>query len=162
MKYIIVLCFVIVSCNFSSKQEMGSINNKFYLVAKDTIITYDIERSSVERTEAKVNYVNSKITKSVTSIYGETGQATITYEFDEDKIKVFETKYSYKTTIESVKSDKDMKLDYEISYFIDFKGNLIGEEIPDRIDIFKEFKDTVPFELKYPTGASVPLVPITE
>lgn len=151
MKYIIVcLSFVIVSCNFSPKQEMRSINNKpdFSKVAKDTIITYDIEGISAEGTGAKVNYVNGKITKSVTSIYGETGQATITYEFDNDKIKVFETRYSYKTTIESVKSDKDMKLDYEISYFIDFKGNLIGEEIPDRIDIFKEFKDAVPFELK--------------
>lgn len=151
MKYIIVcLSFVIVSCKFSSKQEMGSINNKsdFSKVAKDTIITYDIEGFSAEGAGAKVNYVNGKITKSVTSIYGETGQATITYEFDTDKIKVLETKYSYKTTIENVKSDKDMKLDYEISYFIDFKGNLIGKEIPDKIDIFKEFKDAVPFELK--------------
>lgn len=151
MKYIIVcLSFVIVSCKFSSKQEMGSINNKsdFSKVAKDTIITYDIEGISAEGAGAKVNYVNGKITKSVTSIYGETGQATITYEFDTDKINVLEIKYSYKTTIENVKSDKDMKLDYEISYFIDFKGNLIGKEIPDRIDIFKEFKDAVPFELK--------------
>ncbi len=151
MKYIIVcLSFVIVSCKFSSKQEMGSINNKsdFSKVAKDTIITYDIEGISAEGTGAKVNYVNGKITKSVTSIYGETGQATITYEFDTDKIKVLEIKYSYKKTIENVKSDKEMKLDYEISYFIDFKGNFIGKEIPDRIDIFKEFKDAVPFELK--------------
>lgn len=151
MKYIIVcLSFVIVSCKFSSKQEMGSINNKsdFSKVAKDTIITYDIEGVSAEGAGANVNYVNGKITKSVTRIYGETGQATITYEFDTDKIKVLETKYSYKTTIENVKSDKDMKLDYEISYFIDFKGNLIGKEIPDKIDIFKEFKDAVPFELK--------------
>lgn len=151
MKYIIVcLSFVIVSCKFSSKQEMGSINNKsdFSKVAKDTIITYDIEGVSAEGAGAKVNYVNGKITKSVTSIYGETGQATITYEFDTDKIKVLETKYSYKTTIENVKSDKYMKLDYEISYFIDFKGNLIGKEIPDRIDIFKFFKNAVPFELK--------------
>lgn len=99
MKYIIVcLSFVIVSCKFSSKQEMGSINNKsdFSKVAKDTIITYDIEGVSAEGAGAKVNYVNGKITKSVTSIYGETGQATITYEFDTDIIKVLETKYSYK------------------------------------------------------------------
>lgn len=151
MKYIIVcLSFVIVSCKFSSKQEIGSINNKsdFSKVEKDTILTYDIEGISAEGAEAKVNYANGKITKSVTSIYGETGQATITYEFDTDKIKVLEIKYAYNTTIENVKSDKDMKLDYEISYFIDFKGNLIGKAIPDRIDIFKEFKDAVPFELK--------------
>lgn len=151
MKYIIIcLSFVIVSCKFSSKQEMRSINNKsdFSKVVKDTIITYDIEGISAEGVGAKVNYVNGKISTSVTSIYGETGQATITYEFDTDKIKVLETKYSYKTMIENVQSDKNMKLDYEISYFIDFKGNLTGKEIPNRIDIFKEFKDAVPFELK--------------
>lgn len=150
MKYIIVcLSFVIVSCNFSHKQEMGSVNNKsdFSTMAKDTLITYDIEGISTEGAGTKVNYVNGKITKSVTSIYGETGQATIIYEFETDKIKVLETKYSYKSGIENVKSDEDMQLDYEISYFIDFKGNLLGKEIPDRIDIFKEFKEAVPFEL---------------
>jgi len=151
MKYIIVcLSFVIVSCNFSPKQETESVNNKsdFSKVAKDTLITYDIEGISAEGVGTKVNYVNGKISKSVTSIYGETGQATIIYEFGADKIKVWETKYSYKSRIENVKSDEDMQLSYERSYLIDFKGNLIGKEIPDRIDIFKEFKEVVPFELK--------------
>lgn len=150
MKYIIVcLSFVIVSCNFSHKQEMRNLNNKsdFSKVAKDTLITYDIEGISIEGAETKVNYVNGKIIKSVTSIYGETGQAKIIYEFETDKIKVLETKYSYKSGIENVKSDEDMQLDYEISYFIDFKGKLLGKEIPDRIDIFKEFKEAIPFEL---------------
>ena len=150
MKNIIVcLSFVIVSCNFSHKQEMGSVNNKsdFSKVAKDTLITYDIEGISTEGAETKVNYVNGKIIKSDTSIYGETGQAKIIYEFETDKIKVLETKYSYKSGIENIKSDEDMQLDYEISYFIDFKGNLLGKEIPDRIDIFKEFKEAIPFEL---------------
>ena len=92
--------------------------------------------------------MNGKIAKSVTNIYGETGQSTIIYEFDTDKIKVSETKYSYKTDIKKVRSDKDMLLDYNISYFIDFKGNLIGKEMSDRIDIFKKFAEVVPFELK--------------
>lgn len=151
MKYIIVcLSFVIVSCNFSPKQETGSVNNKsdFSKVAKDTLITYDIEGISAEGAETKVNYVNGKISKSVTSIYGETGQATIIYEFGTNNIKVLETKYSYKSGIENVKSDEDMQLDYEISYLIDFKGNLIGKKKFDRIDIFKEFKEVVPLELK--------------
>lgn len=150
IKYIIVcLSFVILSCNFAHKQEMGSVNNNsdFSVVAKDTLITYDIEGISTEGAGAKVNYVNGKISKSVTSIYGETGQAKIIYEFETDKIKVLETKYSYKSGIENVKSDEDMQLDYEISYFIDFKGNLMGKEIPERIDIFKEFQGVVPFEL---------------
>ena len=40
------------------------------------------------------------------------------------------------------------QLHYKISYVIDFTGNILGKEIPDRIDIFKEFKETIPFELK--------------
>lgn len=150
LKYIIFcLSIVIISCNFNHKQEVGSVNNKSdFTVANDTLITYEIEGISKEGTGAKVNYVNGKITKSVTSIYGETGQATIIYEFKTEKIKVLETKYYYKSEIENIKSNEDMQLDYEISYFIDFKGNPIGEEIPDRIDIFKEFKEAVPFELK--------------
>jgi|SRR5690606_2393953 len=150
MKYIIIcLSFLTVSCNFSHKQEKGSVTNKsdFNVVAKDTLITYDIEGISTEGAGAKVNYVNGKISKSVTSIYGETGQGVVIYEFETDKIKVMETKYSYKSGIENVKSNEDMQLDYEISYFIDFRGNLIGKEIPERIDIFKEFQEVVPFEL---------------
>lgn len=150
MKHLIVcLFFGIVSCNFSHKQEMESVNNKsdFSKVARDTLITYDIDGISTEGTGADVNYVNGKITKSVVSIYAGTWQATIVYHFETNRIKVLETKYYYKTEIENVKSDEDMQLDYERSYFIDFKGNLIGKEIPDRIDIFKEFKEVVPFQL---------------
>ena len=60
------------------------------LPGKDTLIIYNIKGISTEGAEAKVNYVNGKIAKSVTNIYGETGQSTIIYEFDTDKIKVSE------------------------------------------------------------------------
>jgi hypothetical protein len=151
IKYITVcMFFIIISCNFANKREVGSVNNNSNLnkMAKDTLMIYDIEGISAEGAEAKVSYVNGRITNSVTSVYGETGQATIIYEFETDKIKVLETKYSYRLGIENVKSDEDMLLNYEMSYFIDFNGNLIGKEFHDRIDIFKEFKETVPFELK--------------
>lgn len=83
---------------------------------KDTLITYNIEDISTEGAEAKVNYVNGKIAKSVTNIYGETGQSTIIYEFDTDKIKVSETKYFIKTDIKNVRSDKDVlfRLKYKL------------------------------------------------
>ncbi|MDR1876292.1 MAG: hypothetical protein LBQ84_01565 [Flavobacteriaceae bacterium] len=112
------------------------------------MITYEIEDISTEGTGTEVNYVNGKITKSITNIYAGTWQASVIYEFGTDKIKVLETKYYYKTGIENVKSDEDMQLDYEISYFIDYSGNLIGKSISNRIDIFQEFKEVVPFELK--------------
>ena len=68
MKYIIVcLSFVIVSCNFSPKQETESVNNKsdFSKVAKDSLITYDIEGISAEGVGTKVNYVNGKYQKAL-------------------------------------------------------------------------------------------------
>ena len=113
----------------------------------ETSITYNIEGISSEGAEAKVTYVNGKISKSITSIYGETGQATIIYEFGDEKIKVLETKYSYKSRIEEVGSDSDMSLDYRISYFIDYDGKVVGAEAPEHIDIFREFQRVVPFEL---------------
>lgn len=151
MKYaIICLSLVIVSCNLARKQDTGDADNKsnFSATAKDTLITYEIGGISLEGAGAEVNYVNGKITKSTTLVCGETGQATIVYEFGTDKIEVRETKYVYKTTLENVKSEADMQLEHDISYFIDFNGNIMGKEIPERIDIFKEFKEVVPFELK--------------
>lgn len=115
--------------------------------ANEDIIIYDIEGISAEGAEAKVNYVNGKISKSVTHIYGETGQATVTYAFEGNKIKVSETTYSYTSRIEDVRSNNGMRLDYKISYFIDFDGNPVGKVPSERIDIFKEFKDVVPFAL---------------
>ncbi len=113
----------------------------------ETSITYNIEGISSEGAEAKVNYVNGKISKSITTVYGETAQATIIYEFGAEKIKVLETKYSYKRMLEDVESDSDMSLDYRISYFIDYDGKVVGAEAPEHIDIFREFQRVVPFEL---------------
>lgn len=113
----------------------------------ETSITYNIEGISSEGAEAKVTYVNGKISKSITSIYGETGQATIIYEFGAEKIKVLEYKYSYKSRIGDVESDRDLSLEYRISYFINYDGKVVGGEAPEHIDIFQEFRRVVPFEL---------------
>ena len=151
MKHIIMvyLCFIFISCHFSSKQEIGSVNGKSDLsgVAKDTLITYNLEGISTECAEANVNYMNGIINKSIIYIYAGTWQATIVYEFEENKIKVLETKYSYNVEIDNVKADKDMQIDYKRSYFIDFNGNLLGNEFSERIDVFKEFEDVVPLKL---------------
>ncbi|GEM_PF-3644079 len=112
----------------------------------ETTITYNIEGISSEGAEAKVTYVNGKISRSIISIYGEAGQATIIYEFGAEKIKVLETKYSYKSRIDEVESDSDLSLDYKISYFINYDGEIVGAEKPEHIDIFQEFQRVVPFE----------------
>lgn len=149
LKYIILgLCFV--SCDFSQKRTgIKTVNQSpVSVIPIDTLIAYDIDGISTEGAEAEVKYIHGIIKNSVVNIYAGTWQASIRYEFEETKIKVVEIKYSYKTTLENVKSDMDMKLDYEINYFIDFEGNVIGNPIKDRIDIFQEFKKVIPFELQ--------------
>lgn len=65
-----------------------------------------------------------------------------------DKIKVSEIHYSYKTGFENVKSDKDVQEKDKLNYFISFKGDVIGKTIQNNIDVFQEFKEVVPFEIK--------------
>ena len=144
VKYIICLSFIITSCDFSPRKEREITTN---ITHKDTLILYNIEGISTEGAEAKVHYSNGEITKSITNVYAGTRQATIVHDFGLEKIKITETKYFYTTEIENVQTEEDLHLDYEIVYFIDLEGNLIDNEINDRIDIFREFKETVPFEL---------------
>lgn len=46
-----------------------------------------------------------------------------------------------------MESDSDLSLDYKISYFINYNGEIVGAEAPEHIDIFQEFQRVVPFEL---------------
>ncbi|OYQ51255.1 hypothetical protein [Flavobacterium aurantiibacter] len=149
----ILICFLLLSCqNKEQKRVKNSINNSIQQsesndIVKDTTIVYDIDNVSAEGVEATVRYVNKKIKESTINIYGETGQATITYLFSSDLINVTEKVFEYKTDLKKVSSDKDMKIKTEVSYNIDLEGRLIGVSGKERIDIFKEFKEVVPFEI---------------
>lgn len=148
---IIVLSFLIISCNQNQEKQTKDFNLglRNSSISKDTLITYNINKISTEGAEAKVNYKNGRIIKSVTNIYAGTWQASIYYKFLKDKIEVIESKYLYNTEIENVKSLDDMRLDYKITYFIDFNGNLLEKKNINRLDIFNEFKEVVPFKLNY-------------
>lgn len=117
-------------------------------VVADTTIVYDIEGVSAEGAEASVTYSAKKIRRAEIKLYGETGQARITYLFQNGKILVTEKTYRYKEGLENVESAADMKLEKNISYTIDMEGKLIGKADPERIDMFKEFREAVPFDLK--------------
>ena len=150
--YNIVIVFIVVaiaSCIPVKDQKSENIANESRIsgTVKDTSITYSIDGISVEGTECKATYVNGIISSCITNVYGESGQATIEYKFEADRIQVKETKYSYKTRIENVRSEKDIQLDCERSYYIDFNGRVIGDSLQDRIDIYEKFKSAVPLEL---------------
>lgn len=148
LKYILIF-LLIVSCNSSQKQSitMTNVNKHISDVTNDTVINYFIDGISTEGVEAKVNYHGGRIVNSTINICGETGQSVIVYEFGVSKIKVVETKYNYISVIDDVKSKSEMQLCFKISYFIDLEGNLITPARSDRTDIFKEFKEVVPFVL---------------
>lgn len=155
-KNIVILLFYLLlnSCHFNEQSKIEIVNNLphsnkyIYENKRDTIINYDIQGISSEGTQAKVSYIGGKIRKSVVNIYGETGQANIVYIFLNNRINVTEKKYAYKAVLADVHSSKDIILEKEISYVLDFNGKPIGKGDADRIDIFSEFKKTVPFELK--------------
>lgn len=146
---IIIFCFL--SCTYSTKEQKSScqsIENIEETHCKDTTITYDIEGISAEGAEAIVTYSNNEIKDCIINIYGETGQAKISYTFTSGKIIVKEKKYTYQKQLQAITTQKDMNLTNDVTYEIDYNGNIIGDGVKNRIDIFKEIKDNVPFELK--------------
>ena len=146
IKYISIF-LLFISCNGVQKKE-SLISNEQKVILRDTVVTYSLEGISTEGAEVKVNYNSGKISKSETIVYGEKGTAIIVYKFEDERIKVFETQYSYKTSFDNIESENDIKLTKEQIYYLDYNGSVIGDSIKDRIDIFKEFKDEIPFNIK--------------
>ncbi|MGL4630065.1 MAG: hypothetical protein ACRCVT_02570 [Leadbetterella sp.] len=117
-------------------------------IVKDSTILYDLENVSSEGAEAIVKYVNNKIKESTVLIYGETRQAKVIYTFTPGLIKVSETEFVYNKELAKVSSEEDMKVKREFTYTIDFNGNIIGNNDKEKVEIFKEFKKVVPFEIR--------------
>lgn len=142
-------CLLLAACTHAQDNKTAQVAEvaAYQSTQKDTTITYDIEGISTEGARADVRYVNGEIAESTTTIYGEMGKATVTYKFEKDRIKVSETQYSYKTHVVDLKSDSDIQVSKQLSYYVDFNGNVIGDPVPDRVDIFREFKQAVPFKL---------------
>jgi hypothetical protein len=152
---IYIISLFMISCGSNEHQQDKSIVVKFsntaetsQLMKKDTIIVYDIEGISSEGAAAKTKYEKGKIQESTINIYGETGQARINYIFSSNQIDVKEQVFSYKTELENVNSKEDMILEKELFYSMDLNGVPLGKVDKDRIDIFQEFKEVVPFKLK--------------
>ncbi len=137
IKYFFIFLFCI-SCNNSVHKK--NIEQKDIIIA-----TYSLEGVSTQGAEVNVVYNFGKIFKSEIVIYGETGKATINYEFECERICVIEKHYQYKTSLENVNSNDDLELIKQQKYYLDYEGNIIGESIKDWIDVFSEFKDKVPF-----------------
>lgn len=148
--YNLIISSFFLSCRANEQKNESDLSAPSMNVAvkQDTTIKYDIEGISSEGSEAQVEYSNGLIKRSTINVYGETGQARIVYTFLPTQINVDEKEFRYKTSLENVDSGKDMVLKREIQYLMDFNGNPSDMMDKERLDIFQEFKRTVPFELK--------------
>lgn len=97
---------------------------------------------------AYYNIHSKKIEKADITLFGEREKTNIHFTFLNELINVREITYLYKTSLSEIKSDNDMTKQKPIIYTIDFNGTSMGKADENRVDIFQEFKKTVPFELK--------------
>lgn len=146
IRYIFIF-LLFLSCNGVQKND-STTNSNPKSTLKDTVITYNLEGISTEGTSANVLYQNGKILESIINLYSGTGKKEIEYLFEKDRIKVVEKYFIYLTELENVKSDDDIELTKEQTYYINYSGNVIGNPVEDRIDIFSEFKKEIPFTIK--------------
>jgi|GEM_PF-2495022 hypothetical protein len=105
-----------------------------------------------EGSDGKVYYENGKIKKITFIAFGETGQYRMTYTFLKNgSILLCEKDFSYPRGIDSVLTEKDMHLDIDTCFSIDYEGKKIGSVEKDStfmgVGYLAEIKKIVPFAL---------------
>lgn len=147
-KYILCLTIAFMTL-LGNSSSFASISNHYTMLGstpKDTTIVYFIEGISSEGTEATVRYTNGKMSFAKIILCGDMGQIRIEYIFMKDRIGVCEKVYSYTKPISGI--DNKLFEEYELKYFIDYKGKRIQLyiEIP-YTDVYTEFVKVVPFNI---------------
>lgn len=139
------------SHDLDSNKMLNSVKPFYYIEneIEDTTLIFSINGLSTEGSEVKAHFINDTLKYAVWNIYGEAGQVIIHYDFlNGDTIKVEEKEFDYDRNIGSVKSEKDMKLKTKLEYKLNKAGLIISElKEKDFINVFQEFKRTVPFVL---------------
>ncbi|PUZ22570.1 hypothetical protein GA0116948_109172 [Chitinophaga costaii] len=132
-------------------EEKLKINSAPNILSNDTTIVFSIDGLSSEGSEVKAHYIDGRISDAKWDIFGETGQSIILYSFLKNgTVKAFEKNYTYKTDLTEVKSEKDMHLKNSLQYVLDTSGKLLSKiNNKDFVDVFTDFKKTVPFRLSY-------------
>ena len=154
----IVLCDTNFACNQTiSQKEIVNVNldsirqkilaskEKMKLSSSDTVkYQFTLEDVGTEGNEGIAYYLNDSVQKIKIEVYTSMWKYNLLYLFDKTYIKVTERKYN----IANAHSIGNSELIKTLSYRIDKKG--VAYEKPDsnRIDIFQELKQVVPFVLK--------------
>jgi len=136
----------VVNINLDSiKQKILVSKEKLKLSYSDTVkYQFSLEDVGTEGNEGIAYYLNDSVQKIKIDIYTSMWKYNLLYLFDKTYIKVTERKYN----IANAHSIGNSELIKTLSYRIDKKG--VAYEKPDsnRIDIFQELKQVVPFVLK--------------
>jgi hypothetical protein len=127
----------VVNINLDSIKKKILVSNASSL---DTVkYQFSLEDVGTEGNEGTAYYLNDSIQKVEINIYTSMWKIYVLYLFDNTNIKVTERTYNIYDNIELIKS---------FSYTMDFNGIPLEKVDSDRIDIFQELKNAVPFELK--------------
>jgi hypothetical protein len=126
----------------SIKNEVRKIKKK--LTKADTIkYKFQLEDVGTEGNEGIAYYVGDSLKKIELDVYTSMWKYQIQYFLLKTNIDVIEKTYNI-----SNESSSKIGLVKEITYSIDMNGKPIGNEGKERIDIFREFKKSVPFEIR--------------
>jgi hypothetical protein len=132
----------------SIRQEILLSMKRLGLTESDTLkYQCDIYDISSQGAEVNAYYLQGKIVLSQINIYGEMGQTKIVYEFADNQIKVTEKDYQYEVEFMLV-TDKDIKLIKDFSYTMNMEGIPLEKVDSNRVDVFQEFRQVVPFILR--------------
>lgn len=124
----------------SVRQKIFALKEKFHLSVLDTIkYQFSLEDVGTEGNEGSAYYLNDSIKKIEFNIYTSMWMYHLLYLFDKTYIKVTEQTYNIY---------EDIKLVKDFSYTMDLNGVPLKKLDSDRIDIFGEFKQVVPFVLR--------------
>lgn len=141
----ITVCDTVIVNLDSIKNEILALKEKLNLSISDTIkYQFALEDFGSQGNEGTAYYLNDSIYKIEFDVYTCMLVYNLFYLFDNKHIKITERTYN----IANVYSGGDMELIKTLSYSINCNGIPVNEVDSNRIDIFQELKQVVPFVLK--------------
>jgi len=154
----IVLCDTNFACNQTiSQKEIVNVNldsirqkilaskEKMKLSSSDTVkYQFTLEDVVTEGNEGIAYYLNDSVQKIKIEVYTSMWKYSLLYLFNKEYIKVTERTYN----ITNMHLGKGIVLIKTLSYRIDKNGTLLEKTDSNRIGIFHEVKQVVPFVLK--------------
>lgn len=166
---LLIPCLLLIQCNSPEKnnqktnvvsvdtptKKISSLGNKIEEgdypstnSSTDTIIHYSINGMSSDGSEVEAHYVKGSLQSSRWKIFGESGQVRIDYKFFGDSIKVIEKTYTYKTSLEQVNGESDMRLVSVLRFTMDTNGVITTKlDRRDFVNVFSDFKSVIPLRL---------------